>query len=113
MKIIEEFIAGKRKEQSKCEDGYIIKDNFIAVVDGVTAKGNHLWEGIYSSGCYAKNRILEYLKGNVEKQNAKELFANLSNVLKEVYFSEMEEDIKAERLRACIIVVKGFLYEKF
>ena len=111
MKIIEEFIAGKRKEQSKCEDGYIIKDNFIAVVDGVTAKGNHLWEGIYSSGCYAKNKILEYLKGNVEKQNAKELFANLSNVLKEAYFSEMEEDIKVERLRACIIVYNGFYNE--
>ena len=111
MRIIENFIKGKRKEQSKCEDGYIIKDNFIAVVDGVTAKGNHLWEGMYSSGCYAKNRILEYLKGNVENQNAQELFSNLSNVLKEAYFSEMEEDIKEERLRACIMVYNGFYRE--
>lgn len=42
MKIIEQFIKGKREEQSKCEDGYIIKDNFIAVVDGVNAKGNRI-----------------------------------------------------------------------
>ena len=111
MKIIEDFIKGKRKEQLKCEDGYIVKDNFIAIVDGVTAKGSHLWEGIYSSGCYAKNRILEYLKGNVENQNAQELFSNLSNVLKETFFSEMEEDIKEERLRACIIVYNGFYNE--
>lgn len=111
MKVIEEFIEGKRKDQSMCEDGYIIKDNFIAVVDGVTAKGNHLWEGMYSSGCYAKNKILEYLKGNVEKQNAQELFTNLSNVLKETYFSEMKDDIKVERLRACIIVYNGFYNE--
>lgn len=111
MKVIEEFIEGKRQDQSMCEDGYIIKDKFVAVVDGVTAKGNHLWEGLYSSGCYAKNKILEYLKGNVEKQNAEELFSDLSNVLKEAYFSEMKDDIKEERLRACIIVYNGLYNE--
>lgn len=109
--IIEEFIEGKRKDPSTCEDGYIIKDNFVAVVDGVTAKGTHLWEGIHSSGCYAKNKILEYLKGDVEKKNARELFSNLSHVLKEIYFSEMEEDIQTERLRACLIVYNGFYHE--
>lgn len=111
MNVIEKYMEGKHKDQSKCEDGYIIKDNFIAVVDGVTAKGSHLWEGTHKSGCYAKNKVLKYLSGNIEKQGAEELFANLSLVLKNAYFAEMQEDIEAEKLRACIIVYNGFYKE--
>lgn len=37
MKIIEQFIAGKRGS-SYCEDGFIATDHFVAVIDGSTSK---------------------------------------------------------------------------
>ncbi len=104
MKIIEEFIRGKRPNQSKCEDGYIIKENLIAVVDGVTAKGKHLWKDSMSSGCYAKELILEYLKGDVAELEPQTLFQNLSDILKNAYAATFDTVIPAELLRGCIIV---------
>ena len=37
MKIIEQLIVGKRDDET-CEDGIVITDNFIAVIDGSTSK---------------------------------------------------------------------------
>ncbi len=37
MKIIEQFIAGKQSEDT-CEDGIVITEDFVAVVDGSTSK---------------------------------------------------------------------------
>lgn len=39
MKVIESFLRGKRPDQSLCEDGLFIGSQIIAVVDGVTSKG--------------------------------------------------------------------------
>lgn len=103
MKIIEEFIKGKRDNQNLCEDGYIIKPDFIAVIDGVTAKGNHLWDG-KTSGRYAMELIREFLSGDVSKMPAKELFENINLVLNNAYHKELSEEIPEEKLRACIIV---------
>lgn len=38
MKIIESFLCGKRPDQSLCEDGFVVTDNWAAVVDGSTSK---------------------------------------------------------------------------
>lgn len=104
MQIVEEFIKGKRQDQEKCEDGYIIKPQLVAVIDGVTSKGNHLWEGKHQSGCFAMRKIKEFLEGDIESLNAYELFSRLSNHLKSEYEKEMCEEIPEEKLRACIIV---------
>ena len=37
MKIIESSIIGK-KSQEACEDGMVVTDDFIAVIDGSTSK---------------------------------------------------------------------------
>lgn len=42
MQIIEQFIASKYGDDVLCEDGLFINDKFIAVMDGVTAKGDIL-----------------------------------------------------------------------
>lgn len=44
MKLIETFIKGKAGEH-KCEDGYVVSPDFVAVVDGVTSKSDFLYEG--------------------------------------------------------------------
>ena len=104
MQIIEEFIKGKKGDQSLCEDGYIVKPHFVSVIDGVTAKGDHLWEDRASSGRYAMEKIKEYLSGDVEDKTAEELFSECSRVLNCEYKKIFHEDITAEKLRACIIV---------
>ena len=38
MKVIESFLCGKRPDQSLCEDGFTVTDNWAAVVDGSTSK---------------------------------------------------------------------------
>lgn len=38
MRIIEHFIKGKRPNQSLCEDGWVVTNDFAAVVDGSTSK---------------------------------------------------------------------------
>lgn len=38
MEIIEQFIRGKRPDQSLCEDGFIVTPNYAAVIDGSTSK---------------------------------------------------------------------------
>lgn len=39
MKIIEQFVAGKRGE-ALCEDAIVVTDHFVAVLDGSTSKGS-------------------------------------------------------------------------
>lgn len=43
MKILQEFLQGKRTDQSLCEDGWVVTPDFAAVVDGSTSKvaGRH------------------------------------------------------------------------
>ena len=43
MQIIESFVQGKRKDQSLCEDGFVVTPHFAAVIDGSTSKieGRH------------------------------------------------------------------------
>ena len=61
MKIIESSIIGK-KSQEACEDGMVITDDFIAVIDGSTSKTpKHLNPDI-KNGRYAMMLISEYIR---------------------------------------------------
>ncbi|HFI0054930.1 TPA: hypothetical protein ACGORU_001262 [Streptococcus suis] len=81
MKIIETFIEGKFADATRCEDGLFIGNHFVAVIDGVTSKGQQLWEGV-SSGVWAKNHIIEFLQ-NVEIADftAETLFQSLNDAI--------------------------------
>lgn len=43
MKLIESFLKGKRPDPDRCEDGWVVTPDFVAVVDGSTSKvaGGH------------------------------------------------------------------------
>lgn len=45
MEIIEHFLCGKENNPHTCEDGLILGEHIIGVIDGVTAKGKRLWDG--------------------------------------------------------------------
>ena len=85
MKIIESFIRDKYPDQSLCEDGIFIGTRIAAVVDGATAHGKLLWKG-GSSGHFAKEVLIEYLRENEEELaglSAEECLLRLNDVLAE------------------------------
>ena len=61
MKIIESCIIGK-KSQEACEDGMVITDDFIAVIDGSTSKTPKHLNPDMKNGRYAMMLISEYIR---------------------------------------------------
>ena len=61
MKIIESKIVGK-KSQEACEDGIVITDDFIAVIDGSTSKTPKHLNPDMKNGRYAMMLISEYIR---------------------------------------------------
>ena len=72
VQIIEQFICSKYPDQKKCEDGLFISSDFIAVIDGVTSKGELTWPdgsgggsvfpSPMTSGRYAREILAQALK---------------------------------------------------
>ena len=65
MKIIESSIIGK-KSQEACEDGMVITDDFIAVIDGSTSKTPKHLNPDMKNGRYAMMLISEYIREELE-----------------------------------------------
>ena len=61
MKIIESSIIGK-KSQEACEDGMVVTDDFIAVIDGSTSKTPKHLNPDMRNGRYAMMLISEYIQ---------------------------------------------------
>lgn len=61
MKIIESCIIGK-KSQKACEDGMVVTDDFIAVIDGSTSKTPKHLNSDMKNGRYAMMLISEYIR---------------------------------------------------
>lgn len=61
MKIIESSIIGK-KSQEACEDGMVVTDDFIAVIDGSTSKTLKHLNPDMKNGRYAMMLISEYIR---------------------------------------------------
>lgn len=110
MKIIEQFLCGKKNTPETCEDGLVISNQLIAVIDGVTAKGKRLWNK-KSSGCFAKDVLSDYLSQDIIKQNAIELLTNLDTLLKKQYQSVQTELSCDEYPRASVIIYNDFYKE--
>lgn len=112
MKIIESFLCGKENTLETCEDTLIIGKHLIAIIDGVTSKGIHLWNG-KTSGYYAMSILKDYLHQNidVEKQNAVELLRNLDHILYKKIQNNIKELSYKEYPRASIIIYNDFYKE--
>lgn len=65
MKIIESCIIGK-KSQEACEDGMVVTDDFIAVIDGSTSKTPKHLNPDMKNGRYAMMLISEYIREELE-----------------------------------------------
>lgn len=62
MEIIEQTIVPKN-QQNKSEDGIVVTDDFIAVIDGSTSKTKRRYSLFHSNGEYAMQLVSKYIKG--------------------------------------------------
>lgn len=100
----EKQLVGKRPDQTLCEDGIFISEDFVAVIDGVTSKGKQKWNGNLTSGGYAKEIIISELEKMPREITAQDFFTTLDNALYQAYHKDIINDDITEWLRACIVV---------
>ncbi|MDE6905782.1 MAG: hypothetical protein K2P76_12775 [Lachnospiraceae bacterium] len=110
MHILEHCLVGKENNPHTCEDGLIMGEHFITVIDGVTSKGKRLWDG-KTSGCFAKEIISKYLQQDVAEQNAVELFKNLDRILYQ-NIRDCGEPLSWEEYPRAAIIVYNDLYKE-
>ena len=84
MEIIESFTCGKKAMFSKNEDLLLITYDFIAVVDGVSAKNGRLFEG-ETGGRKAADKICETIVLLDKNATAKEAVEKITRGVAELY----------------------------
>lgn len=98
---MEKFICGKSEDG--CGDGIFISENFIAVIDGVTPKGNKKWNGKKGDE-YAKDILIQKLETLPKDISAIDMMNALNSELKHAN----EGLDRAEWLRATIIIYSKY-----
>ena len=109
MKIIESSIIGK-KSQEACEDGMVVTDDFIAVIDGSTSKTPKHLNPDMKNGRYAMMLISEYIREELKADASVDDFCQgvTAYIYNKVYEKlGVEEQLKEhpeERLTASAIL---------
>ena len=109
MKIIESSIIGK-KSQEVCEDGMVVTDDFIAVIDGSTSKTPKHLNPDMKNGRYAMMLISEYIREELKADASVDDFCQgvTAYIYNKVYEKlGVEEQLKEhpeERLTASAIL---------
>jgi len=95
MKIIESKIVGK-KSQEACEDGMVVTDDFIAVIDGSTSKTPKHLNPDMKNGRYAMMLISDYIR---EKMKAEASVDDFCQGVTSYIYNKVYEPLRvAERL---------------
>ena len=96
MKIIESSIIGK-KSQEACEDGMVVTDDFIAVIDGSTSKTPKHLNPDMKNGRYAMMLISEYIREELKADASVDDFCQ--GVTAYIYNKVYEKLGEEERLK--------------
>ena len=105
MNIIEQFILGKKNDPSICEDGIVITDDFIAVLDGVTAKSNRTFWG-KSGGRAAMETAKAIIETSPAITEKEVLFRNINNAIRALYDGENHGEAAV-----CVCIYSKFFKE--
>lgn len=84
MGIVEVFVEGKDKDINKCEDGYVVTEDYAVVIDGVTSKSDLDFDG-KSSGRYLMELVRDNIKNIGVNISAKEFICELTDIIKDEY----------------------------
>ena len=109
MKIIESSIIGK-KSQEVCEDGMVVTDDFIAVIDGSTSKTPKHLNPDMKNGRYAMMLISEYIREELKTDASVDEFCQgvtayiYNKVYEKLGVEERLKEHPEERLTASAIL---------
>ena len=109
MKIIESCIIGK-KSQEACEDGMVVTDDFIAVIDGSTSKTPKHLNPDMKNGRYAMMLISEYIREELKADASADEFCQgvtayiYNKVYEKLGVEERLKEHPEERLTASAIL---------
>ncbi|MEH2831473.1 hypothetical protein V7T06_11640 [Segatella copri] len=109
MKIIESSIIGK-KSQEACEDGMVVTDDFIAVIDGSTSKTPKHLNPDMKNGRYAMMLISEYIREKLKADASVDEFCQgvtayiYNKVYEKLGVEERLKEHPEERLTASAIL---------
>lgn len=109
MKIIESSIIGK-KSQEACEDGMVVTDDFIAVIDGSTSKTPKHLNPDMKNGRYAMMLISEYIREELKADASVDDFCQgvtayiYNKVYEKLGVEERLKEYPEERLTASAIL---------
>lgn len=109
MKIIESCIIGK-KSQEACEDGMVVTDDFIVVIDGSTSKTPKHLNPDMKNGRYAMMLISEYIREELKTDASVDEFCQgvtayiYNKVYEKLGVEERLKEHPEERLTASAIL---------
>ena len=109
MKIIESSIIGKKSSEA-CEDGMVVTDDFIAVIDGSTSKTPKHLNPDMKNGRYAMMLISEYIREELKADASVDDFCQgvtayiYNKVYEKLGVEERLQEHPEERLTASAIL---------
>lgn len=109
MKIIESCIIGKKSPEA-CEDGMVVTDDFIAVIDGSTSKTPKHLNPDMKNGRYAMMLISEYIREELKADASADEFCQgvtayiYNKVYEKLGVEERLKEYPEERLTASAIL---------
>ena len=109
MKIIESCIIGKKSPEA-CEDGMVVTDDFIAVIDGSTSKTPKHLNPDMKNGRYAMMLISEYIREELKAEASVDDFCQgvtayiYNKVYEKLGVEERLKEHPEERLTASAIL---------
>lgn len=109
MKIIESSIIGKKSPEA-CEDGMVVTDDFIAVIDGSTSKTPKHLNPDMKNGRYAMMLISEYIREELKADASVDDFCQgvtayiYNKVYEQLGVEERLKEHPEERLTASVIL---------
>ncbi len=88
MQIIEKSIIAKNPKK-KSEDGIVVNDNFVAVIDGSTSKSQYRHSWFYSNGRYAMLLVSRYIQKMPKTTNSEAFFRGVTAYIRKHYKKSM------------------------
>lgn len=110
-KVIEQFICSKTGRSETCEDGLVITNDFIAVIDGASSKTKMQINGL-TTGQIAKNIVMKTIQEmpfDIDCKAFAELATeNIANFYKENNMYEMAKYEAQNRATCCVGVYSEY-----
>lgn len=86
MTILEQTLIPKSPTK-KNEDGIVVADDFIAVIDGSTSKSAHRYSRSYSNGCYAMRIVADFIRKVPANMSCQQFCTGVTKAVRKHYTS--------------------------